>query len=322
MSQWARAPADAYGNYDRDVFYIELHSDPNQPPTAVAGEDQSIRAGDFVELDGSDSSDDNTASESLDYAWSFLIKPEGSIASLDDAGSVTPTFTTDVIGTYILELIVTDEDGASSVPDYVTISSDNLAPTAVANADTYLFLNGETVNFDGFDSSDPENDELTYSWRIVEQPFGSVATLEGAVTPMPSLTTDVEGTYVVELTVADFLGPGLPVELEVNATNAVEFAEYVIMECSDFIGSLSEDQIPKKGHKKKLQKELKKAMKEIQKGHFHHAIKALEKVVKRTDGYPLRGEVDEKGKSRDWVIDPDAQTHLYECLTLAIETLE
>ena len=63
-------------------------------------------------------------------------------------------------------------------------------------------------------------------------------------------------------------------------------------------------------------------MKEIQKGRSHQAIKALKKVTERTDGYPLRGEVDEKGKSRDWVIDPDAQTHLYECLTLAIETLE
>ena len=38
----------------------------NSPPTANAGADQSIRAGDTVDLDGSASFDDNTASALLD----------------------------------------------------------------------------------------------------------------------------------------------------------------------------------------------------------------------------------------------------------------
>ena len=47
-------------------------------------------------------------------------------------GKSTPTFTPNVTGDYVVKLIVTDEGGLPSEPAYVTLSSYNQAPTAVA----------------------------------------------------------------------------------------------------------------------------------------------------------------------------------------------
>ena len=104
----------------------------NAPPTANAGPDQSIRAGDTVFLDGGTSSSDNTASENLQYAWT-LTKPAGSTTTLFGADTAMPSFVADVMGSYTVALVVTDEGGLSSTPDEVVVSSENLAPTAVAD---------------------------------------------------------------------------------------------------------------------------------------------------------------------------------------------
>ena len=52
------------------------------PPTAVAGPDQAIHAGDTVLLEGADpldpSHDDTTATVDLQWSWSFALRPPGS----------------------------------------------------------------------------------------------------------------------------------------------------------------------------------------------------------------------------------------------------
>ncbi len=72
-----RAIEDTNGDGQRELVVLqgdELHflePNPNAPPTADAGQDQSIHAGDEVFLNGSASFDDNTPSSALLYAWSF-----------------------------------------------------------------------------------------------------------------------------------------------------------------------------------------------------------------------------------------------------------
>jgi DNA-binding beta-propeller fold protein YncE len=108
---------------------------PNTPPTAVAGDPQSIRVGQTVSLDGTGSFDDNTAQLDLIYDWSFVSVPAGSAATLLGANTATPSFTAEVKGTYVVSLIVTDEGGLSNVPNpesVVEISSENMAPDPLA----------------------------------------------------------------------------------------------------------------------------------------------------------------------------------------------
>jgi hypothetical protein len=85
----------------------------NTAPVADAGLDQEISTGSQVTLDGSGSYDPD--GDPLTHLWEFFSKPAGSQATLSDETAVSPTFTADLQGDYIFNLIVNDgiEDSPS-----------------------------------------------------------------------------------------------------------------------------------------------------------------------------------------------------------------
>ncbi|MFC6943261.1 CARDB domain-containing protein [Salinirubellus sp. GCM10025818] len=100
----------------------------NQPPSADAGDDQTVQAGDTVTLDGSDSSDPNSA-DTLSYSWT---ETTDSGVSLSDASAEQPTFTAPSVTsetTLDFELTVTDDDGATDT-DTITVT---IQPPDAAN---------------------------------------------------------------------------------------------------------------------------------------------------------------------------------------------
>jgi hypothetical protein len=99
-------------------------------------------------------------------------------------------------------LIVTDQAALSSLPDMVTISSTNIAPTAVAGADQGVIV-GSVVTLDGTQSTDPESDPLAFAWVMTALPAGSTAFLVGEQTPAPAFVPDLIGVYVIRLMVSD-----------------------------------------------------------------------------------------------------------------------
>ena len=92
----------------------------NSRPVANAGADQSVPFGGNVTLDGSGSSDAD--GNNLTFGWSFTSRPAGSTASLSDPTAIGPTFTADVAGLYVVQLIVNDSE-LSSLPDTATITA-------------------------------------------------------------------------------------------------------------------------------------------------------------------------------------------------------
>ena len=108
---------------------IETGTD-NVAPVAEAGASQSVTIGSTVNLDGSGSSDDQTPSEDLTYAWTLTSVPAGSTATLTGAATTTPSFVADVPGDYTVELVVTDGGGLASDPDTVTVSWAYILPSA------------------------------------------------------------------------------------------------------------------------------------------------------------------------------------------------
>jgi hypothetical protein len=105
----------------------------NQPPTADAGDDQTVTAGDTVTLDGSDSSDPNP-DDTLGYAWT---ETTSSGVPLSDASAAQPTFTApdvDSETTLEFQIEVTDDEDASGTDSVsVTIQPPDAASFQVSN---------------------------------------------------------------------------------------------------------------------------------------------------------------------------------------------
>jgi len=309
----------------------QAHNNPQQqdiafgvtastPPTADAGPDQSIRAGDTVSLDGSASFDDNTASTALDYSWAFFSTPGGSSATLIGVDTATPSFVADVGGTYVVELVVTDEESLASDPDHVEVSSDNLAPSSAAGND-HLVIIGTTVSLDGSASTDPEFDPLTYAWTIISAPVGSSSTIVGANNVASSFVPDLEGIYQVNLVVSDLIGSGAPDMVEIVAATAEDFSEVQIVSGGTVVDDLVPSQVTTGGNQNALLNSLSQAITAIQTGDLAKAIDKLEKALIRTDGCALRGSPDGNGPSRDWITDCAAQIEAYNLLNDALEAL-
>ena len=92
----------------------------NLTPQADAGPDQAnVVVGQLVTLDGSGSSDPEN--QPLTYLWGLISQPAGSGATLSDVNAVSPTFTPDEAGDYILRLVVND-GFQDSLPATVTVS--------------------------------------------------------------------------------------------------------------------------------------------------------------------------------------------------------
>ncbi len=190
----------------------------NTQPVADAGLDQSVLVGDRVSLDGSRSSDAD--GDALTYRWSLADVPDGSEASLADPASVSPGFTADVAGRYVVQLIV--EDGlVESAPDSVTVMAAppvvNQAPSADAG-DNQSVEAGDTVTLDGSRSRDPDGDALGFSWSLTSVPAGSRAELSDANVIEPTFVADVAGNYVAQLIVSDGEFDSAPDTVMVSAT--------------------------------------------------------------------------------------------------------
>ncbi len=92
----------------------------NVAPVANAGVPQSTLVAGTVRLDGGASSDAN--GDALGFAWSFVSRPVGSVATLAGAATGNPTFVPDVAGTYVVGLTVSD-GRLSSAASTVSISA-------------------------------------------------------------------------------------------------------------------------------------------------------------------------------------------------------
>jgi hypothetical protein len=78
----------------------------NLKPVANAGHSQSAMVGETVSLDGSASSDAN--GDPLTYQWSFVSKPAGSQTAISNPSAINASFTPDLPGAYVVQLIVND----------------------------------------------------------------------------------------------------------------------------------------------------------------------------------------------------------------------
>jgi len=98
---------------------VTVNDEPNEPPEADAGTNQTVKAGTKVKLSGLKSRD--AEGEALYYAWSQV---RGSKIALLDVNNAEASFLAPTVSekrTYRFKLRVTDKKGADSVPAYVDV---------------------------------------------------------------------------------------------------------------------------------------------------------------------------------------------------------
>ena len=215
---------DNYGARDSDTVVITVQPD-NETPTADAGVDQKSPVNTLITLDGSNSHDPdadadtnaNTGSiDSLSFIWTA---PDGIELSATDIPQPTFTIPAGLIKDTLLafDLLVIDEQGASSITDTVNITVENTNPIAVVGNNVSILL-GESYTFDSSLSTDLNNDSLNYHWNITQAPENSIVTFDDASSIKPNLTPDKEGDYSIELTVDDNQGGTSSSELILSAS--------------------------------------------------------------------------------------------------------
>ena len=146
--------------------------------------------------------------ELVNWTWSFGDGYRGYGEEVDHIYSV--------YGTYLATLTVRDDTGGINTTG-VTITVRNQPPTASMNISVTVAYTGDTISFDGSNSSDPENQIANHYWS-----FGDGTSDTG---PLVTHAYADDGWYTVRLTVMDQDSTYSFVEAVVMINNRHPFAQ-------------------------------------------------------------------------------------------------
>ncbi len=137
--------------------------DVNHPPVADAGTPQTVQEDSTAVLDGSASFDPDN--DPLSYSWTQKSGPAVTFLNLNT--DANPRIKIPLVGNagakLIFELAVSD--GLATATKSVTINVDHANHPPVANAGPdQTVTEGNPVTLSGLASTDPDSDQLTYTW--------------------------------------------------------------------------------------------------------------------------------------------------------------
>ena len=168
---------DPYGATDKDTIKITVMP-RNQPPTADAGNDQTVNKNDEVTLQGDGTDPDGDA---LTYHWSQI---DGPIVELSDINDQSPTFDTSTMertsGTLRFQLTVGDGYGGIARDSVVIKVNAAKATLITAHAgDDQTVDEGTNVQLGGT-CDDKLGRESTYQWTQTLGPFAKLSSTTSA----------------------------------------------------------------------------------------------------------------------------------------------
>ncbi len=163
-----------------------------KPPALELGHARAVEPGGQVNVFAQ--VDDGDAKGGRRYAWELILKPEGSQASLSHSDRRYVELVTDRPGAYRLSMTFTVGEGAEAKEVNATLdvvaTTEDLKPIAVAG--TGVATLDKFFKLDASASYDLAGDELSYQWKLIEQPRGSDVRLVGD--DQPTQTAKISGT--------------------------------------------------------------------------------------------------------------------------------
>ncbi len=189
----------------KDQVTVTVNPAPNVAPVARAGNDITITLPTTnAQLNGSASSDEDGSIES--YRWAQVSGPATATIAAANA-SATGLSNLQTVGSYVFELTVTDNSGATA-KDRVTVivnPAANKAPVARAGNDITITLPTTSAQLNGSTSSDEDGSIQSYRWAQLSGPAtATISSATASTTGISNLQT--AGSYVFELTVTDNSG--------------------------------------------------------------------------------------------------------------------
>lgn len=173
----------------------------NKAPIAKAGLNQVVQLPlDFVTLSGSAKDDDGTI---VSYTWSLTSGPNN--PSIQTAGSAITKVSGLIVGTYIFQLSVVDNSGATAVDavSVTVLAAFNKVPVANAGNSVIITVPTDVVTLSG-SGSDTDGNVVAYLWSQVSGPFAS--TIDNPGSASTQIRGLKEGKYVFQLMVTDNKG--------------------------------------------------------------------------------------------------------------------
>lgn len=200
-------PFEAFGTAPQVVVLTTIDT---STPVDAGGNTVSGTTGYLMSFSGAGSS--NPGGTPLTYAWTLVSRPSTSATTLDSATGPFAQMTPDVLGDYVVKLVITAPSGiASSYVTTVAVKNrrpvasiaSNATPVALPSGPTLRLPANTTVTLRGTSSLDADGDALTYLWTLAAKPAGSATVLSASNQSTVQLTTDLSGSYQVVLRVTD-----------------------------------------------------------------------------------------------------------------------
>ena len=195
----------------------------NRPPTANAGDDQTVSEGSTATLAATASDPDGNE---LTYSWTQVSGPS---VSLINASGPTPSFTAPQVtraeDNIVLRLAVNDGYGGTASDD-VTIHIANINRPPVAQAPANLSVSeGAFVNLigQGTDPDSEEQSQLAYAWQQIAPGVGPIYPTSTLSFTAPLVSTggdpNAKVTLTFRLTITDPNGAAAIDDVDVVVTN-------------------------------------------------------------------------------------------------------
>jgi hypothetical protein len=194
----------------------------NANPVANAGGPYTGNEGADIQLTGSGDDPGNNDDTHLGYQWTVVTTgiDAGGTCDFDNASSKNAKINCTDDGAFKVRLVVSDDDGGTSVASEANLTVGNLAPTAVAGG-PYGGDEGEAIQLGGSgdDPGDNDDPDLTYKWTAVTTGIdaGGTCTFENDESTTAKVTCTDDGAFKVRLVVEDDDG-GTSTASEANLT--------------------------------------------------------------------------------------------------------
>jgi hypothetical protein len=144
---------------DTDTNDTDSNVKTNAAPVANAGADQAVFIGGTVTLSGEQSNDID--GDTLGYSWSLSTLPNGSVAILSSDTDVAPSFVADVVGTYVVSLMVNDAQENSETDSVDIVVSEVVEGSTVGVLCDY--------SYDAYNDSDSVQLNSTVTWSCTDE---------------------------------------------------------------------------------------------------------------------------------------------------------